>query len=242
MNAPLTFAAAWLLSLVASGHCALMCGGISGALGIVTAKDRRGRARRWLLLGYQCGRVLSYVLAGLLIGGIGGGIVGLLDGEGVRDALRAGSAAALVLSALVILGRLRDPGDIIGRRVWLRLAPLGRRLMPVSTFPRAVAFGMVWGWMPCGFVYTVLLIAAVSADPAQAALTMLAFGLGTLPAMLAAGWGAPRLMAWSGRRNVRRAAGVALLGCAALVMSGPWLVAMLPGLHGWLPFDCAPLR
>lgn len=238
MSTPLGFAAALLLGVVASGHCVLMCGGISGALGIVTAKDRRGAARRLLLVGYQAGRITSYALAGALIGGIGGGIVGLLDDDGVRSALRAASAAALLLSALVILGRLRDPGDIVGRRIWLRLAPLGRRLMPVATFPRAFAFGMIWGWMPCGFVYTVLLIAAVSADPVQASATMAAFGLGTLPAMLATGWGAPRLMAWSGRRNVRRAAGVALLACAALVMTGPWLVAQMPGLHGWLPFDC----
>lgn len=239
MSTPLSFLAALLLGLVASGHCVLMCGGISGALGIVTAKDRRGGARGGLLIGYQAGRIASYALAGGLIGGIGGGIVGLLDDDGVRAALRAASAAALLLSALVILGRLRDPGDIIGRRLWLRLAPLGRRLMPISTFPRAFAFGMVWGWMPCGFVYTVLLIAAVSADPLQASTTMAAFGIGTLPAMLATGWGAPRLMAWSGRRNVRRAAGVALIACATLVMSGPWLVAQVPGLHGWLPFDCA---
>ncbi|MEO8010970.1 MAG: sulfite exporter TauE/SafE family protein, partial [Dokdonella sp.] len=72
MNGSITIFAALLLGLLASGHCVLMCGGISSALGIATAKDANGRPRRTLLLGYQFGRILSYALAGLLIGTIGG--------------------------------------------------------------------------------------------------------------------------------------------------------------------------
>ena len=124
-NAPTLFAAL-LLGLAASGHCLVMCGGISAALGIATSKRADGRARAELLVAYQFGRIASYALAGLLFGGVFGGFIALLDLESVRRALRALSAAALLLGALVASGHLRDPGFGIGRRVWPRLAPVCR--------------------------------------------------------------------------------------------------------------------
>jgi sulfite exporter TauE/SafE len=66
-NAPTLFAAL-LLGLAASGHCLVMCGGISAALGIATSKRADGRARAELLVAYQFGRIASYALAGLLLG------------------------------------------------------------------------------------------------------------------------------------------------------------------------------
>jgi sulfite exporter TauE/SafE len=148
----LTLGAALLLGLAASGHCLVMCGGISAALGMATAKGADGRPRPDLLVAYQIGRIASYSLAGLLFGGVFGGLIALLDIDAVRRSLRVLSALALLLGALVAFGRVRDPGFGIGRRLWPRLAPLGRKLLPVSNLPRGFAFGMVWGWMPCGFV------------------------------------------------------------------------------------------
>ena len=240
MSGSLTVFAALVLGLLASGHCMLMCGGISMALGVATAKDDQGRPRRSLLLGYQLGRILSYSLAGLLIGTIGGVVIALLDIERVRLTLRFASAAALLLAALVMLGVLRDPGSSLGRKLWPKLAPLGRRLMPVTSLPRAMAFGALWGWMPCGFVYTILLVAALSAQPLQSAAVMAAFGLGTLPAMLATSWGAPRLLQLSSKPRLRQSAGYVLLACSALTLASPLLIGHAPWLHGWLPFDCAP--
>jgi sulfite exporter TauE/SafE len=234
----LTYAGALLLGLAASGHCLVMCGGISAALGIATARRADGRPRRDLLVAYQLGRIASYALAGLLLGGVLGGAIALLDVESVRRTLRALSAAALLFGALVASGRLRDSGFALGRRLWPRLAPLGRRLLPVASLPRAFAFGMVWGWMPCGFVYTVLLIAALQLDAARGAATMLLFGLGTAPALLAAAFGADRIAALGARRGSRRTAAAALLASALLTLAGPWLGEHLHGLHAMLPFDC----
>ncbi|HEY6643747.1 sulfite exporter TauE/SafE family protein [Povalibacter sp.] len=232
----LTYSAALLLGLAASGHCLVMCGGISSALSLATAAD--GRTRPMLLLGYQLGRITSYALAGALFGGALRGAIALLDIESVRVGLRTLSAAALLFAALVILGRVRDPGYGIGRHLWPRLAPLGRRLLPVATLPRAFAFGTIWGWMPCGFVYTVLLMAALQFDALRGALTMAAFGLGTVPALLAAAFGAPRLASAAARPAARQVAGSILLASAALTLAGPWLVHLMPGLAGQLPFDC----
>ena len=239
MNGALTFGAAFLLGLAASGHCLVMCGGITAALGLASARDAQGRTRPALLLTYQLGRIFSYSLAGLLLAGIFGGLVSLLDIEAVRRTLRALSALALLLGALVAFGAVRDPGVGIGGKLWPKLAPLGRRLLPVNTLPRGFAFGMVWGWMPCGFVYSVLLIATLQLDAAQGALTMAAFGLGTAPALFIASFGAGRLKGFASRPGARHLAGAVLLLSALLTFAGPWLQHALPGLHEWLPFDCA---
>ena len=237
----LTLAAALLLGLAASGHCLVMCGGISAALGAVTARRGDGGMRHDLLAGYQIGRVLAYTLAGLLFSGIAGSLIAVLDIERVRFVLRALSAIALLTGAAVAFGALRDPGRSAGNALWSRLAPHGRRLFPVTTLPRALAFGTLWGWMPCGFVYTVLLIATTTLDPLHGAATMAAFGLGTTPALVAGALGAQRFAAFGTRSATRKVAGAVLLAGAVLTLAGPWLVAtQAPWLHALMPFDCAP--
>ena len=222
MNEPLTFGAAWLLGLVASGHCLLMCGGITAALGVATARTALGRARPDLLIGYQLGRILSYALAGLLLAGALGRFVAWLDIEWVRRMLRALAALALMLAAIVAVGGLRDPSRGAGQWAWRRIAPLGRRWLPVDTLSRSLAFGALWGWMPCGHVYMVLMIAALQADATRGALTMLAFGLGTAPALLAASFGAERALGAARRPSARRLAAATLIASAALTLAGPW--------------------
>ncbi|HEX6397064.1 MAG TPA: sulfite exporter TauE/SafE family protein [Steroidobacteraceae bacterium] len=239
MNGALTFSAALLLGFAASGHCVVMCGGISAALGMAAGRDANGRTRPAIIVSYQLGRVFSYALAGLLLAGIFGGLVGLLDIDSVRKTLRALSALALLSGALVAFGGVRDPGAGIGRRLWPKLAPLGRRLLPVNTLPRGFAFGMVWGWMPCGFVYSVLLIATLQLDAVNGALIMFAFGLGTAPALFIAALGAERLKIFSARPMARHVAGSVLLLSAALTLVGPWMEHVMPGVHAWLPFDCS---
>ena len=232
MNPTLTLGAALALGFAASGHCLVMCGGITAALGLATAKDATGRTRPALLAGYQLGRIASYALAGLLFAGALGGLIALLDIESVRRTLRMLSATAMLLGALTIAGRIRDPGLTVGTRVWARLAPLGRELLPVTSVPRALAFGMVWGWMPCGFVYAVLVIATLQADAWHGALTMAAFGLGTVPAMFATSLGAGRVAALAARPAARRLAVALLVASATLTLTAPWLPPLHHGLHG----------
>jgi sulfite exporter TauE/SafE len=242
MTGALTLSAALVLGVTASGHCMVMCGGISAALGIATAKNADGAPQLLLLVGYQLGRILSYSFAGLLLGGILGSAIRWLDVETVRRSLRALSAMAFLIAALIAFGRMRDPSFAIGHRLWSKLAPVGRRLLPVSNLPRSMAFGMIWGWMPCGFVYTVLLIASLQGNAAQSSETMLAFGLGTTPAMFATAAGARRLVRLGASPNGKRIAGTVLLLCATITLAGPWLIGSAPWLHAWLPFDCTAAR
>src|SRR5262249_39277903 len=129
-------------------------------------------------------------------------------------------------------------GSQLGKLVWPRLAPLGRRLLPVTSVSRALGFGMVWGWMPCGFAYTMMLIAALEQDALRSAATMLAFGIGTAPAMIAVAFGARRAAGFAAGSAGRRVAGGVLIGSAALTLFAPQIVAAAPWLHPWMPYLC----
>jgi sulfite exporter TauE/SafE len=238
MTGGLTLGAALLLGFAASGHCLAMCGGISAALGVATVNGRNGKPRASLLAAYQLGRIVSYAIAGGLLGAALGFVVSWIDVEAVRVGLRALSAAALVAAAMVAFGALRDPGSRIGKLVWPRIAPLGRSLLPVTSITRALGFGMVWGWMPCGFAYTVMIIAALEHDAARGAATMLAFGVGTAPAMIAVGFGARKAAGFAAGSTGRRIAGTVLIGSAVLTLFAPQIAAAAPWLHPWLPYLC----
>ena len=234
MTGTLTIAAAFLLGLAASGHCLAMCGGVTSALGLATACDARGRPRPALLLGCQIGRIVSYSLAGLLCAGTLGGVVALLDVESVRRVLRALAALALLFAALVAFGYLRNSSSRFGHALWRQLAPLGRRFLPINSLPRACAFGMLWGWMPCGFVYSVLLVATLQQSAVRGAITMAVFGLGTLPGLFLTALASRRFVTLTATRAARRIAGSVLVVSAIVTLLGPWFAHSLPGVHSWL--------
>ena len=108
----------------------------------------------------------------------------------------------------------------------------------MSSVSRAVGFGMVWGWMPCGFAYTVMVIAALEHDAVRSAATMLAFGIGTAPAMIAVAMGARRAAGFAAGGLGKRVAGAVLIGSAALTLFAPQIVAAAPWLHPWMPYLC----
>lgn len=222
MTGMLTIGAAFLLGLAGSGHCLAMCGGVTAALGLATARDANGCTRPALLLGCQIGRITSYSLAGLLLAGTLGGVVALLDVESVRRALRALAALALLFAALVAFGYLSNSASRAGHVLWRQLAPLGRRFLPIDSLPRACAFGMLWGWMPCGFVYSVLLVATLQHSAVQGAITMAAFGLGTVPGLFLTALASRRFVALVATRAARRVAGSVLVISAITTLLGPW--------------------
>jgi len=99
----------------------------------------------------------------------------------------------------------------IGIPLWKRLEPLGRKLVPVVSIPRALAYGLVWGWLPCGLVYFVLIWALTAGDALHGALTMLAFGLGTLPTLIAAGFMTSWITRFARSARARQVVGVLIM-------------------------------
>jgi sulfite exporter TauE/SafE len=239
MSASITLVGAFLLGLLASGHCLVMCGGISGALSFATVRNARGRPRLDLLLGYQAGRIFSYAVAGASLAGIGALLVQFVDQQSVRHALRWLSAAMLAAIGVSLLLRGRGFDFAIGKRVWKKLAPLARRCMPVRSVPQAIALGAIWGWMPCGLAYSVLFVAWLSMDPWHSAAIMLTFGLGTAPAVVAGAYGASAGLSLLSHTGSRTAIGVLLVLFGALTATAPWLMTRAALHASWLPFDCA---
>jgi uncharacterized protein len=181
-----SLAAVFLVGLLGGVHCAGMCGGIVSAL----SSQPVVRERRWPLhLAYNLGRIASYAAAGAIAGSIAG--VGLL----FRQVLPLQTILYVLANVMLILLGLYLAGwsslvarlEPAGFWLWKRISPHTRRLLPADTLPRAAALGMLWGWLPCGLVYSVLAVAMVSGSAASGALTMLAFGLGTVPNLLFAG-------------------------------------------------------
>ncbi|CAM3587355.1 sulfite exporter TauE/SafE family protein [Halomonas lysinitropha] len=207
-------AAAFIFGLLGGAHCIGMCGGIMSALTFAVPPSMRNPARlSGLLLGYNLGRIASYMVAGALVAGLGT-LVAITPQ--VRLALQALAAVMLILMALYIAdwwkGLLRV--EAVGRRLWKHLEPLGRRLMPVVNLPQAVALGAIWGWLPCGLVYSMLAWSLAIAEPWRGAALMGAFGLGTLPALLATGFAARQLGALIRHPATRTLAALSIIAFA----------------------------
>nr|WP_010133452.1 sulfite exporter TauE/SafE family protein [Microbulbifer agarilyticus] len=218
-------AAALAIGFLGSSHCIGMCGGISGALGLAVP----GEKPQWpKLLGYSAGRIASYALMGLLVGSLGAFLAADLA-AGLAP-LRIVAGVMLIAMALYLADWWRglvwlERGGAV---LWRAVQPLSRRLLPVTSTSQAVALGAVWGWLPCGLVYSALTFALAQGSGEQAALAMLAFGLGTAPAVLATGMAATRL------RKIVQKPGVRLSMASMVLVFGVWTLwgTVGHGAHG----------
>ncbi|WP_439862138.1 sulfite exporter TauE/SafE family protein [Pseudomonas sp. MBLB4136] len=220
--APLLLSAL-ILGLLGGGHCLGMCGGLMGALTLAIPAERRAQRFR-LLLSYNLGRILSYSVAGLLLGLAGWA----LASSPAAIALRVLAALLLIAMGLYLGGWWSGLTRIeaLGRGLWRHVQPLTRRFMPVDSTAKALMLGALWGWLPCGLVYSTLLWASSQGNALDSAVLMLTFGLGTLPVLLATGMAAERVTALLRKQGVRAAGGV------LVILFGLWT---LPGPHQhWL--------
>lgn len=178
------------------------------------------------LLAYNSGRVLSYAVAGGLIGYLGAALLDFIGpGQGHRW-LQWFAALIMVLIGLHIAGWLPRLAQVerIGAPLWRLLEPFGRRLMPVRSIPQALAYGVVWGWLPCGLVYTMLISTATKVGPVNGALYMAAFGLGTLPSVMATGLLAGRLYRYAQNPYLKVLVGLIIIAVGLLTLWFPELL------------------
>lgn len=224
MTQEFSLLSAFLVGLLGGVHCVGMCGGIVGALtlGLPGAVQGRARAMFPYLIAYNTGRIASYTAAGALMGGVGWLAANALLVHQAQQALQAIAGVFMIALGLYLAGwwygltRVEQVGGLL----WRRLEPLGRGLLPVRGPRQALMLGLVWGWLPCGLVYSVLIWAIAAGSPADGALLLLAFGLGTLPNLLAVGVFAAALSAWVRRPWVRAAAGALIIGFGVWMLLG----------------------
>lgn len=254
----------FLVGLAGSIHCAGMCGGIVGALSMGERRADRGAAGALLrqpafplpvrtvsappaappaapLLNvgaYNAGRIASYMAAGALAGGLAGGAVALANLPALQALLYWLANAMLVALGLYLMDAWRGLARLeqTGQALWRHVAPLLRRVQGQGGASRArlFALGALWGWLPCGMVYSVLVTAMLSGSALDGAAVMLAFGMGTLPMLAALGLAGQGLRRLLQRRAVRVACGAAILAFGALGM-----LRALGGLPaGWMHELC----
>lgn len=179
--------AGFVAGFAGSIHCVAMCGGLVG----VISSSMRTSFRRSLVFwsSYHFGRILSYTIAGAVVGGVAGQAANLFP---MQRAHLIGSLAAGLF--LVILGghvaqwwNLLKIVEKAGGRLWQKIVPVFSKYLPPRLYRHAIIGGLLWGWIPCGLVYSTIVLAATTADPVNGGLTMLAFGVGTLPMLFAMG-------------------------------------------------------
>ncbi|BCR03418.1 hypothetical protein DESUT3_04870 [Desulfuromonas versatilis] len=220
------FSMALVTGLLGTGHCVGMCGSVVVALSL-PGEGRQAGALFHLL--YNTGRLATYTLVGLIVGWLGSAIAYTDAFRQVSRAILVGSDLFIILLGLGSAGlfarfnlmRLEFPGPM---RAMSRAVRGLRALPPLYS---ALPLGLLFGFLPCGFLYAMAITAAQSADPGKGALTMLAFGLGTAPALLAVG-GAAQWLRNKAQQWMVRGAGamVALMGLTNLLrhlrMMGVW--------------------
>ena len=209
-----TYISAFAAGLLGGVHCIGMCGGIVGALSFGIAQHQDGMHRYAILLAYNLARISSYVLVGALMGGVTALALHWLDIRLLQIMLQVVAAVIMLLLGLYLAGwwLVLARVEKIGGGLWRKIEPLAHRFIPVKTISQAFALGLLWGWLPCGLVYSVLIWSVASADALNGALLMLCFGLGTLPNLVAMGVFAQQLNQWVRKSGARQLAGVMVMG------------------------------
>jgi hypothetical protein len=235
---------AWLAGVLGGAHCIAMCGGfvaaLSGGAGAgQPAPLRSAAALAWHQLPYNLGRITSYALLGAAFGAAGGAAIAAADLLPLQRGLYV--VANLFLLALAVAvavgspagGVLQRAGGALFRRVLPAVRPLAARDAAAARY----ALGMIWGLVPCGLTYSVLPIALFAGGAPEGGAVMLAFGIGTLPNLLAAGWLIARVRPWLENTALRYGAALLLAGFAA---AGIWRALYGPMAHVQGPFCLVP--
>lgn len=189
------------------------------------AEIRRKKITQFeFVLLYNTGRLLSYSAAGLVAGAFGIEILTALGLAHAHVVLRYMGVIFMVLIGFYLAGWFPQLAQLerIGRPVWRTIEPFARKLMPINTPLKALTYGVAWGWLPCGLVYVVLLMAITAGSALQGASMMLAFGLGTLPSMMSAGIMASWISRFSRSALTRQIIGLLIitLAMASLFIGG----------------------
>lgn len=206
----LDFFSAFMIGILGSAHCIGMCGGIVSMLTsalpkyspknqgeqsviystsdststLISTNNKKPIKKQWLILSYHIGRIASYSLLGFIVA-----LTGSLAAKNLGlplTFLRVLAGIFLILLGLYLARWVMwlNHVEALGKIVWQKISPYSKKLIPVDNYKKSLLLGALWGWLPCGLVYSMLTWSLASANVWQGAFIMLAFGLGTLPALI----------------------------------------------------------
>ncbi|MFT2090866.1 sulfite exporter TauE/SafE family protein [Paraglaciecola sp. 2405UD69-4] len=204
----LSFLSALVIGLAGGVHCVGMCGGIVGAFSYAIPK---GASTQIYAISYNLGRISSYTLAGVLTGWLGQMVSQQVD-QGIV-LLQFISSIFLAVLGLYIAGWWQGllKVEALGRYLWRYIGPLSKKMLPFKSPLQAFPYGAIWGWLPCGLVYSVLTWSLASGSAINGAKIMLGFGLGTIPIMFLMALGFEKSKAYLQHPIVKKIMGVLLL-------------------------------
>lgn len=216
----LTLISLFLLGFFGGTHCVGMCGSLSSAFALQLPPQI---SHFKLIILMNLGRLSSYVLIGTLVGALSQAGIWLDNTRALQMGLLIFANILLLLMGLYLAGLWSLAGRIetLGKPIWRTLNPYLNRLLPIRSTGACFWVGVLWGWLPCGLVYNACLYALGSGSAWTGGVYLLAFGLGTLPNLLAMGLFATQLRGFLQHRMVRLIAGL-LVSAWAL-----WQLAML---------------
>jgi uncharacterized protein len=224
-----SYLVAFVMGLATSLHCVGMCGSIIGTLTLSLSHEVRSNKRLLIpfVFNYNFGRITTYTLAGGLAGIVESFIPAPMTEINGYRVLQIVSAIIIAGAGCYIAGWLPRFAYIekVGVHFWKLVEPYGRKLIPVKDPTQAFLFGLVWGWLPCGLVYSALALALTTGDVAKSAITMFAFGLGTLPAVMGIGIMTHVLARLSKMQRFKQVVGLFMIALA-LLAALPWLNPM----------------
>jgi sulfite exporter TauE/SafE len=218
---------AFVLGLLGSLHCAGMCGGIVGLLhqSRKVSPDSSLKGAILTSLAFNGGRILSYMIAGALASLLGFSLIGLIGMKAGMSIMQLVAGFFMILLGLYVTGIWNGLTAVerLGQVLWKNLGPLLQKLLPVTNYTQAIKVGAVWGWLPCGLVYSALVLVMASGNPLTGALAMGAFGLGTLPMLSAIGVMSQRVN-FAAKPLVRKIAGAVIVVFGFLLFTSPLLI------------------
>lgn len=193
---------AFIMGLLGSAHCMGMCGGLTVALSSGCEPARQAT----LSLAYQLFRVCSYAI----LGGIAGALGDVMSRWTDLPILMIAASVLLIMMGLYLMGRwsLLTVLEKQGGKLWKYVVPVQKKFLPIRNFSQAASIGLLWGLLPCGLVYSALAVSAASGSAINGVVTMLAFGLGTLPALYITGVFAKQLLQWFKKPWLRTSIGI----------------------------------
>lgn len=215
MIEPLSLITAFLLGLSGAGHCLVMCGGIAAGIGSQQSNTLRP-------IFFNLGRILTYCFAGLVVASVG---FWLKDQhQWLMYGLRSIAGILLIFMGLYIarwllwLTRLEQ----LGEYVWNPIKPMVAPLVRSQDNASAIKLGMLWGFLPCGLIYSTLTWVGANQEPLMGGIAMLFFGLGTLPAMLTSSFAAKALLSIMQKKWIKQASGLLLITYGAWTLFSVW--------------------
>jgi sulfite exporter TauE/SafE len=215
-------------SLLGSAHCVGMCGPyVAMCTAQFVPRGATAAARFFLRILFNFGRIATYGLIGLIVGAFGQIAQAAATRLGIGGILAILAGAAALIFGLSMVGWLRDPARVVAGAGLGRALTAGRiRLKQAPPSIAPLLLGALQGWLPCALVYAAASRAAISGSAGMGALTMVVFGLGTVPAIFAL---TVIPQAVLGRVRAQRLAGV------LLTLLGMLLILRGLASFGWVP-------